>query len=253
MNMHMNIGSESGKNISHISKPEGSKIDEYIKRAQAGEPIESFGEIPESWKEAIESGLDKDNELDLSSYPMVPKELESLMSDPDTLEEMWTFPEYVDPGKNKELRAWKKRGMDYVRKNHLNEQKKINRENDALEIERIKNELDVQAEEKPPQYDYKEISQFDTPDRKKAIDIYNAFAGIANNLGEGLKNSFQQKVEKYVKEIREGANKERVIDGLPPSFVRAIEEELAKENLKHSGSEKVEEKIPPEDVFVGSF
>lgn len=235
--MHMNLGPEYGKNISPSPKLEGSKIDEYIKRAQAGEPIESFGEIPDSWKEAIESGLTKGNEPDLSSYPMIPKDLESLMSDPDTLEEMWTFPEYTDVEKNKELRAWKKRGMDYVRKNHLNEQKKLNRENGVLEIERIKNELGVQAEEKPPQYEYKEVSPFDSLDRKKAVEIYNAFAGIANNLGEGLKNSFTEKIGKYVNEIRAGANKERVIDGLPPSFVKAIEEELAKSNT----AEKKEE------------
>jgi len=40
-----------------IEPVSGDKISEYIERAKAGESVDSFGDIPESWRAAIDDGL----------------------------------------------------------------------------------------------------------------------------------------------------------------------------------------------------
>ncbi len=95
------------------------KINEYIQRYNNGESMESFGDIPESWKELIEKGTlvneQKENDVNLSNYPMIPSKWQCLISQPDLLEEMWTFAIPIDEKEYETLKAWKKRGVDYAK------------------------------------------------------------------------------------------------------------------------------------------
>jgi hypothetical protein len=70
-------------------------------------------------------------------------------------------------------------------------------------------------------------------------EITQIFDKLSQGAKEGLKNSFAKKVEKYVNEINSGIPKVKVFEGLPPSFVSAVEEQLqsAKESISIEGKE----------------
>lgn len=112
------------------------KIDEYVDRIKNGETIDSFGNIPDSWKDMIMERMGAEyetHEIDLSSYPMIPTKLQSFENDPELLDEMWVLESHIDEHKNKELKAWKERGLEHARRNSIN--RHFNKERESNNIE----------------------------------------------------------------------------------------------------------------------
>lgn len=65
--------------------------------------------------EVTESFKGIEYEIDLSDMPLIPSRWEPLLTDPDLLEEMWTFAIPVNESEYEKLKLWKKRGLDYAR------------------------------------------------------------------------------------------------------------------------------------------
>lgn len=133
-----------GKDGASTNKDEQSKISqippkiqEYINRVKSGESIDSFGEIPESWKEII-------------------------------------------------------------RKNTENTKTNVETKNISLESE-----------------------------------IEQTFQRLADGAKEGLKQNFQEKIIQYVNRINSGEPKYKVLEGLPNSFVSAVEAKLLKSEIEN--------------------
>ncbi len=80
------------------------------------------------------------------------------------------------------------------------------------------------------------------PTQKEKIDkddnltteehITKTFNAIAEAASEGLKTNFQEKIAKYVQEIKSGTPEEKVFEGLPDSFTSAIKAKLLESKIK---------------------
>ncbi len=71
--------------------------------------------------------------------------------------------------------------------------------------------------------EYREGSDWD---EKMIVDIHNGFNDLAAGAAEGLRDSANEMIERKVNEIISGAPREKVLEGLPPSLTKAIEDRL---------------------------
>lgn len=62
--------------------------------------------------------------------------------------------------------------------------------------------------------------------------ITRTFNAMAEGAKEGLNRNFQEKVSKYVQEIKSGTPEEKVFEGLPDSFTSAIKAKLLESEIK---------------------
>ena len=72
-------------------------------------------DISELKNKIIESFKGIEYEIDLSDMPLIPLRWKSFLTDPDLLEEMWTFTIPINESEYEKLKLWKKRGLDYAR------------------------------------------------------------------------------------------------------------------------------------------
>lgn len=129
------------------------KINEYINRIKAGEPKDEIMQgLPDSFKDAIEKGLNpekKQEEQILSSQEsmmVIPAQYKGL--DAESLDFIWTVPEYVDPEKTKKEQERKAKALASLREQEKAQmdvgEKKIQ---EKIQIEKLRQEL--RAPEKP--------------------------------------------------------------------------------------------------------
>ncbi len=185
----------------NLEKLSGSeqKIQEYISRIKNGESKDSITPgLPPSFIAGIESGLNspKENEPNEAIKPEIPPQYQGL--DADTLDFIWTIPEYIDPEKTKQGQEKKQRVLDSLRKKEAS-QREIQKSQlvDSLKIETIRQELGTSSNEavaiKQKELDLFEskhngrssiagLIKYVTQGRKQAvIDLYqNLFANIDN-------------------------------------------------------------------------
>ncbi len=104
---------ESLKNNTPSSGSE-QKIDEYVKRINDGESKDSiFQGLPESFKSGIEKRLSEQVEEPEQGSDEIPPQYQGL--DSETLDLIWTIPEYIDTEKTKEEKAKKARVLAVLR------------------------------------------------------------------------------------------------------------------------------------------
>ncbi len=99
------------------------KVEEYVQRIKSGESKDSiFQDLPESFKTSIENKL-KETTEEKSGYGIndIPPQYQGL--DSDTLDFIWTFPEYLDPEKTKEMKEKKKTYLQHCEKKNPVRQK----------------------------------------------------------------------------------------------------------------------------------
>lgn len=91
------------------------KIEEYVNRIKNGESKDSiFQDLPESFKSGIEKRLAETSEGKLEQgISEIPPQYRGL--DSEALDFIWTFPEYVDQEKTKELKEKKARALVALR------------------------------------------------------------------------------------------------------------------------------------------
>ena len=122
----------------------GQKIEEYVNRIKNGESKDSiFQGLPESFKSGIEKRLNKTSEekpeQGISEIPAQYRGLDS-----ETLDFIWTFPEYVDQEKTKELKEKKARALAALREKESAEKGKEERhQSDQQKIAELREQLGV--------------------------------------------------------------------------------------------------------------
>ena len=134
------------------------KIEEYVNRIKNGESKDSiFQGLPESFKSGIEKRLNETSEekpgQGISEIPAQYRDLDS-----ETLDFIWTFPEYVDQEKTKELKEKKARALSALREKESAEKGKEERhQSDQQKIAELREQLGIskpiettENQEKPP-------------------------------------------------------------------------------------------------------
>ncbi len=120
------------------------KIEEYVNRIKNGESKDSiFQGLPESFKSGIEKRLaepaEDKTEQGISEIPPQYRGLDS-----ETLDFIWTFPEYVDQEKTKELKEKKARALAALREKESAEKDKEERHQvDQKKIAELREQLGI--------------------------------------------------------------------------------------------------------------
>ena len=120
------------------------KIEEYVNRIKNGESKDSiFQDLPESFKSGVEKRLaepvEEKKEQGISEIPPQYRGLDS-----ETLDFIWTFPEYIDQEKTKELKDKKARALALLREKESAEKGKEERHQaDQKKIEELREQLGI--------------------------------------------------------------------------------------------------------------
>jgi hypothetical protein len=116
------------------------KINEYVNRIKSGESKDSiFQGLPESFKSKIEDKLVESTEEVETDIPPQYRGLDS-----ETLDLIWTIPEYVDRDKTKELKERKASAVATLREKESSKVAKEERqEADKKRIEELRQELGI--------------------------------------------------------------------------------------------------------------
>ncbi len=118
---------ESSNN--NIALQAQKKIEEYVSRIQNGESKDSIFEgLPNSFRLGIEQRLvelSQKPEVDDDPLDEIPSQYKGL--DSDTLDYMWTFPEYIDPEKTRIIKERKARALEALQKKEAEEERKQER------------------------------------------------------------------------------------------------------------------------------
>lgn len=147
---------ESPNNKKSLTNAE-QKIEEYVNRINNGESKDSiFQGLAESFKSGIEKRLnetlEEKTDQGISEIPAQYRDLDS-----ETLDFIWTFPEYVDQEKTKELKEKKARALAALREKESKERGKEERhQSDQQKIAELREQLGIsepietmQNQEKP--------------------------------------------------------------------------------------------------------
>lgn len=134
------------------------KIQEYVARIKAGESKDSILQgLPPSFVVGIESGLNEsDNSTESKTgqvavteqneEPSIPPQYRGL--DADTLDFIWTTPEYADPERTKQEKERKQKVIDFLREKEVSEkgqqEKKLV---DDVRVAQIRTDLGIGSDE----------------------------------------------------------------------------------------------------------
>lgn len=151
------------------------KVEEYVNRIKGGESKDSiFQGLPESFKSGIEKRLaepvEEKVEQDVVGIPPQYRGLDS-----ETLDLIWTIPEYIDRDKTERLRGEKAEVIASLREKESSETAKVERRKaDEKRIEELRQELGIakpaetlEAQKDAPVSSTEGISLLDIEERKK--------------------------------------------------------------------------------------
>ncbi|HRH31383.1 MAG TPA: hypothetical protein PK950_01830 [Candidatus Paceibacterota bacterium] len=238
------------------------KINEYISRIKAGESQEEITQgLPLSFKDAIEKGLsnqeaiteDAESQKEVSSpeLAVIPPQYEGM--DSETLDFIWTVPEYVDPEKTKTELERKAKALE-----HLGEQEnaelaiKTRKNEESKQIEKLRQELGAttvnEGKEVIDPFKHKEV-EHSFGDNEQAVGMYNTLMDMGKGAMEGFKEDAIRKIEQYTNEIKAGKDKEYVLSGAPEAWRKEVERRLAGEE----GTKKEKQLSPLEGMSQVEF
>lgn len=171
------------------------KIQEYIDRIKNGESKDYIlKDLPTSFIAGIEAGLNPSQsiELELKSPKQteinIPPQYKGL--DSDTLDFIWTIPEYTDQEKTESEKKKKQEAINFLKQHESQddfniEEQKINLKNEA-EIEKVREEIASSSENSnEAKSENKEINSLvdsvTQGRRREVIDLYNKWLKDFNN------------------------------------------------------------------------
>lgn len=171
------------------------KIQEYIDRIKNGESKDYIlKDLPTSFIVGIEAGLNPSQsiELELKSPKQteinIPPQYKGL--DSDTLDFIWTIPEYTDQEKTESEKKKKQEAINFLKQHESQddfniEEQKINLKNEA-EIEKVREEIASSSENSnEAKSENKEINSLvdsvTQGRRREVIDLYNKWLKDFNN------------------------------------------------------------------------
>ncbi len=165
------------------------KVEEYINRIRNGESKDFvLNNLSPSFVSAVEKGLEinKTKEIKQNEEVVIPPQYEGL--DSETLDFIWTIPEYIDVKKTKIEKERKAKVLESLR---LKEQEKDKKEeqdfSDKEDVEKLKNELGISGMERPIIAEQDKFSEF----RMKNGETDQGFFWneYRNTIAKELKNS----------------------------------------------------------------
>lgn len=160
------------------------KVQEYIKRIQDGEKKEEvLKDLPQSFVSGVEAGLDNQPKIN------IPPQYKGL--DAETLDFIWTIPEYIDQEKTKSEKKRKQEVIDFLRQQENQEnidfKEEKNNLKDEAEIEKIRAEMiDESKEDKAEIKNENEelnilVKNISQGRRREVIDLYNKWLEDLDN------------------------------------------------------------------------
>jgi hypothetical protein len=216
------------------------KINEYINRIKAGESKDAIMQgLPASFTDAIEKGLSSQEattedaeslkEVASPELAIIPPQYEGM--DSETLDFIWTVPEYMDPEKTKSELERKAKVLEHLReKENVELVRKEKKEEEEKQIEKLRQELGVLPEKTEPKGPIeKKTVEHSFGDHEQAVGIYNTLVDMGNGALEGFKEDALRKIEQYTNDIKAGKDKEYVLGGAPESWRNEVERRLATE------------------------
>jgi hypothetical protein len=118
---------------------------------------------------------------------------------------------------------------------------------------------EVRFDEQISELKQETVSEFDKISKKEyqwndtehidGIDKYNMMVDIANGAKEGLKDSFSEKINQYVREINNGQSKDKILQGLPQSFIDAVESKISSQSPVQGKTEEQKKVDQIKDFF----
>ncbi|MCU0660012.1 MAG: hypothetical protein MUD00_00100 [Candidatus Pacebacteria bacterium] len=109
---------ENGEDQNLLFKHLGISFKEGIEKLLAERTKEKTKKAEEKKVEEIREKLSaskQEKSIDLSGMPILPSKWSFLITEPELLEEMWTFAIPVDEEEHEKLKAWKARGIAYAK------------------------------------------------------------------------------------------------------------------------------------------
>ncbi|MBP6926312.1 MAG: hypothetical protein KBB70_01285 [Candidatus Pacebacteria bacterium] len=228
----------------NTSQPTGGeqKINEYITRIKAGESKEEITQgLPPSFKDAIEKGLsnqevtaenaESPKEAVSPELSVIPPQYEGM--DSETLDFIWTVPEYVDPAKTKTELERKAKALEHLREQENAELAiKARKNEESKQIEKLRQELGAttanETKEVVDPFKHKEV-EHSFGDHEQATGMYNTLMDMGKGAMEGFKEDAIRKIDQYTNEIKSGKDKEYVLSGAPEAWRKEVERRLAGE------------------------
>lgn len=145
------------------------KIEEYVSRIKSGESKDSiFQDLPESFKSGIEKKLaEPAKEKAGQDTDKIPPQYKGLNF--ETLDFIWTIPEYLDLEKTKELKEQKVRALASLREKEITEKTKEERHQvDQEKISELREQLGIaRPSENAKIQEQKEALSLSVEERKK--------------------------------------------------------------------------------------
>lgn len=180
------------------------KIQEYVNRIKNGESKDSIMEgLPPSFVSGIEAGLNnfdknfenKKNEIgNESGEPKIPAQYEGL--DSETLEFIWTIPEYIDSAKTKKEKERKQKVIDNLKLKENSDKKiKENKIIDEIKIEEVRKDLGIGSDENISQKERElETLQKNESEKNKPISALIKYVSLGRKqvVLDLYKNLFEQ-------------------------------------------------------------
>lgn len=192
------------------------KIQEYVARIQAGESKDSIMQgLPNSFVAGIEAGLQPTEEISESSEDNVkdariPPQYEGL--DADTLDFIWTIPEYVDSEKTKREKERKQKIVDALRKKESEEEKKEERKlGDEVEISLVKEKLGIGSGEELAEKQ-KELNSLRNKDKES--EEYHLISGLIKYVSQGRRKEVVDLYKSFFDHIDDSESRKKLAYGL---------------------------------------
>lgn len=223
-----------------FQNPGEQKINEYVQRINSGESMDGILDgLPDSIQKSIKERVSLSSTDSISNdnnEVIIPTHLRDQPA--EVLEEMWQLTLNSNPEIARKQIAERQRIIDKRRYEEEQEQKV----RDSEVTNQIRDRLGLTYEEKL---------------EEQLSGIKDVMDGIARGAREGLKDSFEENVSKYVEQIRNGQSRERVLEGLPKTMIDEVERRLSGNESVQVGLSKTEiadliKSVPHVPVAEGS-
>ncbi len=172
------------------------KINEYVERVKQGESLDSF-QLPPGMREAVENKLKPESTEAESNLAIIPRQYEGL--DSESLDFIWTIPEYVDPKKTEFEQKRKSEALAFLR-NQENEKMALEEEKIAekIKIKDLQQELAPLKNKSPKEASLENMSLEEMSQEDFAIYLKDNLENILKER-EATKNTNEHTLKLWLK------------------------------------------------------
>lgn len=192
------------------------KIQEYIARIKAGESKDLILQgLPPSFIAAIEESINNSENIpepktEQKEKPLIPPQYKDL--DADTIDFIWTIPEYTDREKTKREKDKKQKVIDYLREKESSEIENQKRKLvDEIKVEQIRKDLGVDSEKElsKKQQELTTLKNNENTEEKKRL-----IAGLIKYVSQGRKQAVIDLYKNLFDHIDEPESRKKLLSAL---------------------------------------